>query len=125
MSAVAQAFVFLHDLKGNVKQTDIRFHACFLSKDVYPHAAVKRVGHDVFLPEVLQVNIGQSRKGTEEKHIPDERPFEVHLRDIDELPEFLLGKEPPFCLFLVYLITGKRDSVPASRSPPPCAAACG
>ena len=101
-SVVAQTFVFLHDLKGNVKQTDIRFHAGLLPVGVYPHAVVERVGHDVFIPEVLQVDIGQSRKGAEKEQIVDERPFEVHLRGIDKQPEFLLGEEALFCFFFRY-----------------------
>ena len=105
---VAQAFVLLHDLKGNVEQADIRFHTCFLPMGVYPYTAVERVGHDVFLPKVLQVNISQPRKGTEEEQIADKRPFEVHLRSIDKQSEFLLGEKAFFNFLLVYLITRKR-----------------
>ena len=73
-----------------------------------PHAVVERVGHDIFIPKVLQVDIGQSRKGTEKEQIADERPFEVHLWGIDEQPEFFFSEEALFCFFFWYTAVRER-----------------
>lgn len=89
--------VLLDNMLGDIQQSDIRFDTRFLTVGIQPQMPVER-SLQIRFGKVRHIRPAQSRKGTENEQVADQRVTRLLERPVDQEPDFLFGQKTPFGL---------------------------